>query len=76
MKLSDFGLTRVLDGETAEQVRCNSSREMSMVFSYLRQMFCGTVMYMAPEITLAKMNKLHYSFQVDAWSLGVMMFFM
>ncbi|XP_024941788.1 ovarian-specific serine/threonine-protein kinase Lok isoform X2 [Cephus cinctus] len=55
VKVSDFGLSKLLDSET------------------MMKTFCGTPMYVAPEILLTG-GKGAYTKQVDVWSLGVILY--
>lgn len=55
VKVSDFGLSKMLDSQT------------------MMKTFCGTPMYVAPEILLTR-GKGSYTNQVDVWSLGVILY--
>lgn len=36
--------------------------------------YCGTPLYLAPEVVEAKCESSHYTSAVDVWSLGVILF--
>ena len=54
----DFGISKLIDPEEAE----------------LAYDFIGTPEYMAPEMLRAKSGKTGYTFSVDWWALGILIY--
>jgi serine/threonine protein kinase len=64
-RLVDFGLAKIVEGGI-------SAAEGSGELSSVKYSHCGTEGYMAPEI----LNREAYSFAVDWWSLGCVLYHM
>ena len=78
IKLADFGLSRLFgmnDRKTASDYVAPSKpgeyNPESPASDNIAYSFCGTEVYMAPELLLQ--DKAGYSFPVDWWTLGIFM---
>lgn len=73
IKLADFGLAKRVHGGTILRVSSRLIRNRVHRIQTQRQSFCGTPMYMAPEIFWAK-EPIGYNSRVDSWSMGVTLY--
>ena len=79
VKIADFGLARVLKGDTIRQVCLihSCSGRLADFDTSIWQSLCGTPIFMAPEVVMSGgAGSSHYDLKSDSWSLGVVIYFM